>query len=49
MVTNPHLLATGIDAPDVDLVVLAAPRKSHHMILQMAGRATRVARDKAFG
>ena len=49
VVTNPHLLATGVDAPDVDLVLLASPRQSHVQILQMGGRATRVAEGKRHG
>ena len=35
--------------PDVDLIVLAAPRQSHTLILQMAGRATRIAANKEHG
>ena len=49
VVSNCRLLATGVDAPAVDLVVMASPKQSHTDILQMAGRATRRAEGKTAG
>ena len=39
----------GCASSDVDLVVLGSPRRSHVQILQMGGRATRVAPGKEYG
>ncbi|KAJ1459080.1 helicase associated domain-containing protein [Pelagophyceae sp. CCMP2097] len=49
LVTNARLLSEGVDVPDVDLVVLATPRRSHVDILQMLGRATRTSPGKEVG
>ncbi|KAJ1450647.1 P-loop containing nucleoside triphosphate hydrolase protein, partial [Pelagophyceae sp. CCMP2097] len=49
LVTNARLLSEGVDVPDVDLVVLASPRKSHVDILQMSGRAARTSPGKEVG
>ncbi|KAJ1453802.1 P-loop containing nucleoside triphosphate hydrolase protein, partial [Pelagophyceae sp. CCMP2097] len=49
LVTNARLLSEGIDVPDVDLVVLASPRKSHVDILQMSGRAACTSPGKEVG
>ena len=43
------MLGTGVDVPEVDLVVMASPRQSHVDVLQMAGRATRLAPGKPCG
>ena len=50
IVSNPRVLATGIDAPAVDLVVLAKSTKSYVATRQMMGRAARTApgKDVAF-
>ena len=49
VVANPRVLGTGVDVPEVDLVVMASPRQSHVDVLQMAGRATRLAPGKPCG
>ena len=49
IIANPRVLGTGVDVPEVDLVVMASPRQSHVDVLQMAGRATRLAPGKPCG
>ena len=39
------LLSTGIDAPDVEAIVMARPTKSKILYLQMKGRGTRIFRE----
>ena len=49
IVANPKVLATGIDAPAVDLVVLAKPSESYVAVRQMVGRASRPSAGKREG
>ena len=49
IVANPRVLGTGIDAPAVDLVVMAKPSRSYVDIRQMVGRAARVSPGKREG
>jgi len=39
------LLSTGIDAPDVEVIVMARPTKSRVLYLQMKGRGTRIYKE----
>ncbi|BDC00278.1 DEAD/DEAH box helicase family protein [Saccharolobus caldissimus] len=39
------LLSTGIDAPDVEAIVMARPTKSRILYLQMKGRGTRIYKE----
>ena len=49
IVANPKVLSTGVDAPAVDLVVMARPSRSYVEIRQTVGRATRVSAGKREG
>ncbi|KAJ8613786.1 hypothetical protein CTAYLR_008851 [Chrysophaeum taylorii] len=49
LLTNARLLATGVDVPSIDAVVVAEPRRSHLDIAQMAARAARAAPGKTRG
>ena len=49
ILANSKLLGTGVDVPEVDMVVIADPKQSHVEILQIAGRASRLSKDKARG
>ncbi|MGC9079793.1 MAG: DEAD/DEAH box helicase family protein [Nanopusillaceae archaeon] len=39
------LLSTGVDAPDVEVIVIARPTKSRVLYLQMKGRGTRIYKE----
>ncbi len=39
------LLSTGVDAPDVEVIVMARPTKSKILYLQMKGRGTRIYKE----
>ncbi|MGC9124159.1 MAG: DEAD/DEAH box helicase family protein [Thermoplasmata archaeon] len=39
------LLSTGIDAPDIEVIVMARPTKSRILYLQMKGRGTRIYKE----
>lgn len=49
VVANSRLLGTGVDAPLVDAVVVAEPRRSHVDVAQMMARAARSAPSKKRG
>lgn len=46
---NVNIFTEGFDCPDIEAVILARPTKSLTLFLQMIGRVTRVAENKAAG
>jgi predicted helicase len=49
LVTNARCLTEGVDVPAIDAVLFADPKQSKIDIVQAAGRALRMADNKAFG
>ena len=49
LITNARCLTEGVDIPEVDAILFADPKHSKVDIVQAAGRAMRVSKNKKFG
>ncbi len=49
LITNARCLTEGVDIPAIDAVLFADPKQSKVDIVQAAGRALRVSKDKEYG